>query len=54
MRPLLWLSDRWASYKYRLTPWLALNLGKEAVRRSRGEEAQGRQVLEGTFLCLAL
>jgi len=33
MRPLFgWLSNRWANYKYRFTPWIALNLDREAVK----------------------
>ena len=27
-----WLSKRWANYKYRFTPWIALNLDREAVK----------------------
>ena len=27
-----WLKNRWANYKYRFTPWIALNLDREAVK----------------------
>ena len=33
MRTLFgWVSSRWANYKYRFTPWIALNLDREAVK----------------------
>ena len=33
MRSLFgWVSNRWANYKYRFTPWIALNLDREAVK----------------------
>ena len=33
MRSLLsWLSSKWSNYKYRFTPWIALNLDRETVR----------------------
>lgn len=25
------VAERWRSYRYRFTPWIALNLGREAV-----------------------
>jgi hypothetical protein len=41
-----WLGSRWAQYKYRFTPWLALTLARRAVRRpDKGPE--GAAVLEG-------
>ena len=30
--PLSWLSSKWSNYKYRFTPWIALNLDREAAR----------------------
>ena len=33
MRSLFgWVSNRWSNYKYRFTPWIALNLDREAVK----------------------
>ena len=33
MRTLIgWVGNRWANYKYRFTPWIALNLDREAVK----------------------
>ena len=33
MRSLFgWVSNRWANYKYRFTPWIALNIDREAVK----------------------